>query len=554
MAGVRLLERIGRLCGENPSYAAVTVIYRFGAYELDTARFELRANGAAVAIEPQVFALLGLLIAHRDRLVTRDEIIARVWEGRAVSEAAIASRIKSARHAIGDTGRDQRAIRTVHGVGFRFVADVTVDGAAAAGEPIAIAEPSGPPPGSAAAAAASDDAERFRPSIAVLPFRLVGISDPEFAIGDALPQDLITELSRLRWLLVIARGSSFRFRGANADVDRVRAALQVRYCLSGVVEVHGAAMTVSVELCDTQDRGVVWSDRFHGAFGAVHEIRDDIVRAVIDALEIQIPLNEVRRARLKPPEQLDAWSAYHLGLHHMFRFRNEDNQVATAFFERAVALEPRFARAYAGLSFTQFQNAFLRYTPDVAEAARLAHHFAERCLELDPLDPFGNCTMGRAVLLRGDLDGSLLWLERANLLNPNYAQARYSRGWTESLLGRAAESRANVDAALARSPLDPLVYAMWAVRAFCHMGQGEVAEAAETAERAARSPGAHALIEMIAVAGHGLNGDDARASAWVRSVRARAPELSAAEFFRAFPFRDRATQARLAETLARFGF
>ena len=529
------------------------VIFRFEHYELDTARFELRANGAGVAIEPQVFALLELLIANRDRLVTREEIIARVWDGRTVSDAAVASRIKSARQALGDSGREQRVIRTVHGVGFRFVGEVDVEtaGDAPVIASVSVADRAGP---AVADGAAVGDGERLRPSIAVLPFRLVGSADPELAIADALPQDLITELSRLHWLFVIARGSSFRFRGPDADIDLVRAALHVRYCLSGVVELRDGAMTVSVELCDTQDRGVVWSDRFRGAVGAVHEIREDIVRAVINALEIHIPLHEVHRARLKSPDHLDAWSAYHLGLHHMFRFRKDDNEVATSYFERAVAMEPHFARAYAGLSFTHFQSAFLRYTPDISDAANLAHRYAERCLELDPVDPFGNCTMGRAFLLRADLDASLPWLERANLLSPNYAQARYSRAWTQSLLGHARESQANIAAALAHSPMDPLVYAMWAVRAFCHMGLGEAAEAAEAAERAANSPGAHALIELIAVAGHGLNDDAARATAWAKSALARAPGLTSAEFFRAFPFRDPATHARIAETLGRFGF
>jgi hypothetical protein len=122
------------------------------------------------------------------------------------------------------------------------------------------------------------------------------------------------------------------------------------------------------------------------------------------------------------------------------------------------------------------------------------------------------------------------------------------------MLGRASESQANIAAALARSPLDPLVYAMWAVRAFCHIGLGERAEAAEAADRAAKLPGAHALIEMIAVVGHGLNDNPARATAWARSALARAPDLTRDEFFRAFPFRDPATHARIAETLVRFGF
>ncbi len=388
----------------------------------------------------------------------------------------------------------------------------------------------------------------------MLPFHFVGVAGPQSAIAEALPHDLITELSRLRWLFVIARGSSFRFRGAEAEIERVRTALNVRYCLSGVVEIVNGAMTVSVELCDADDRGVVWSERFRAQVGAVHEIREEIVRAVINALELQIPINEARRARLKSPEQLDCWSAYHLGLHHMYRFNKTDNAVATSLFERAAAMEPGFPRAYAGLSFTHFQNAFLRYADDVSEAARLARRYAEQCLERDPVDPFGNFTMGRAFWLHGDLDGSLTWLERAITLNPNYAQAKYSRAWAESLLGSATASQSNVDAALALSPLDPLLYGMLGVRAFSHIVLGESAQAAAWAERAARSPGAHALIEMIAVVAHGLNGNDMRAKAWAESARARVPDLTDAEFFRAFPFRDPLTHKHISKTLERFGF
>ena len=523
------------------------MLYRFDKFQLDTAKAELTTAGAAIAVEPQVFALLSFLLENHDRLVTKDEIVARVWDGRFVSDSAVASRIKSARQALGDDGQAQRLIRTIHGVGFRFVGEVasTASGATPVirvtpGAPLDVAQP---PP-----------AATSRPSIAVLPFRLVGEAGPHAGIADALPDDLITELSRMRWLFVIARGSSFQFRGDDAEIGRVRAALNVRYCLSGVIEILDRTMAVSVELCDTQDRGIVWSDRFRVELGAVHEIREEIVRAVINALELQIPLNEARLARLKPPEQLDAWSAYHLGLHHMYRFNKADNAAATTLFEHAVALEPGFSRAHAGLSFTHFQDAFLRYTGDVAGSGKLARAHAEHALAFDPMDPFGNFTMGRAFLLDGDLDGSLSWLERAAALSPNYAQAKYSKAWTEVMIGDATESRSDVDTALILSPLDPMRYAMLGVRSFSHIALGEAPQAAAWAESAARSPGAHPLIEMLAVAAHGLNGDDARARAWAHSARARSPGLTAAEFLRAFPFRDPVARARFTETLARFGF
>jgi TolB-like protein len=521
------------------------MIYRFGDFELDLAMVELREDGAVIAVEPQVFALIGFLLENRMRVVTKEEIVERIWGGRAISDSAITSRIKSARQALSDDGAAQRVIRTIHGVGFRFVGDVTVHSSA---NHLAVSQK-----GEMNASEASD-IEHTRPSIAVLPFRIVGVDSPQSAIAEALPQDLITELSRLRWLFVIARASAFRFRSEDLDIDRVRTELNVRYCLSGSIEIVDRTMVVSVELSDTHDRGVVWSDRFRVAIGAVHEIREEIVRAVINALELRIPLNEARRARLKAPSRLDAWSAYHLGLQHMYRFNKADNSLATSLFERAVAMEPEFARAYAGLSFTHFQDAFLGYTDETEKASKLAEYYSAQCLERDPIDPFGNLTMGRAHLLRGDLEGCLPWLDRANTLNPNYAQAKYSRGWTQSLLGNAVSCQTDVDEALALSPLDPLLYGMLGVRSFSHMVLGEPAKAVEWAERAARAPSAHVLIELIALVAHGLNGEDLEARAWAESARLRSPSLTKADFLRAFPFRDPPTRTRVLETLERFGF
>jgi Flp pilus assembly protein TadD len=237
----------------------------------------------------------------------------------------------------------------------------------------------------------------------------------------------------------------------------------------------------------------------------------------------------------------------------MYRFNKTDNDIATGLFERAAAMEPGFARAYAGLSFTHFQNAFLRYSDDAASVL-LAHRFASRCLEQDPLDPFGHFTMGRAHWLNDDLEASLPWLERANTLNPNYAQARYSRGWAEALLGTAEASQLSIDAALILSPLDPLVYGMLGVRAMSYLVLEDTAQAALWAERAAKAPGAHALIEMIAATAHGLNGNQGKARAWADSVRSRAAHLDKADFLRAFPFRDRPTRARVVGILGQLDF
>jgi TolB-like protein len=514
------------------------MLYRFESFELDTARVELRENGEARPVERQVFALLALLVENRERLVSKDEILEKVWDGRIVSEAAVSSRVKSARQALGDDGKSQRFIRTVHRQGFRFVASVRAE----RDEPVVVETTTGP----------TEPAER--PSIAVLPFRLVGDAGPWAAIADALPHELIAELSRLRWLFVTARGSSFRLRAADIDANEVGRLLGVRYCLSGTVEVAGSRLAVTLELVDTRSGGVVWADRFAGAIDAVHSIRAEIRARILAALEVQIPLHEASLARLTVTANLDAWSAYHLGLQHIYRFNRKDNAAAAALFAHAVARDPGFARAHAGLSFVHFQTAFLRNTDDVPAEVALARRHAERGVDLDPLDPFVNFTMGRTFWLEGDLDGSLGWLERSTAISPNYAQGIYARAWTETLAGRGLEGRDHVDFAMQLSPLDPLYYAMLGTRAFTHIAQGEDVEAAAWAERAARSPGAHVLIAMIAAAAQALAGDEARAAAWAASVRERNAALARADFFRSFPMKSAAMRKRMSEALERLGF
>jgi TolB-like protein len=419
----------------------------------------------------------------------------------------------------------------VHGKGFRFVGELA-DAQAADPEPPALPE---------------------RPSLAVLPLAALGDAGPWGILAEALPHDLITELSRLHWLHVIARGSAFRM-AADADPRDVGRVLTVRYVIGGTLEVMGSRMAVSVQLADTETAAVLWAERYESALDDVHAVRARIAASLTAAIELRIPEAEAGAARLKSPEALDAWSAYHLGLQRMFRFTAADNAAASALFARALALEPDFARAHAGLSFTHFQTAFLRYAPDVQAAAKLARGHAERAVALDGLDPFVNLAMGRSFWLEGRLENSLGWLERATLLSPNYAQGVYATAWARTLLGDGATGQAEADRAMALSPIDPLHYAMLATRALGHLVLGETAEAAHWAERAARAPGAHVLIAMIAAAAHALNGDAARAGRWAAEARRTGAGLSQADFFRSFPFEPGPARARLSDALVRLGF
>jgi TolB-like protein len=378
---------------------------------------------------------------------------------------------------------------------------------------------------------------------------------PELAIlADAIPYEIIQALSRLRWLAVIARGSSFRFRKPDPDLELVATALGARYVLSGIIEANVSRLAVTLELSDASTNEVIWGDRIDAPLDAIDDLRSRIVAHLVAALDVYIPLNEARSSQMAALETLDAWANYHLGLQHLYRFTTNDNQRAKGLFERAVMLDPHFARAHAGLSFTSFLEAFLHLGPHLKEATRAARHHAERGLELDSLDPFANFTMGRSHWLTDDLDAAAEWLARATTLNPNYAQGFYSSAMTSMLTGNLAATEVGLDTALQLSPLDPLLYGMHGVRSQMFIQSGDYAAAARWGDRAAATPGAHYLIAMIAMVANGLAGRHDTAARWRQTVRQRKPDASAAHYFASFPTRDIVSRSLIADELCRHGF
>lgn len=507
------------------------MIYRFASFELDLGAFSLRDGGTTVHVEPMVFDLIVFFAENAGRIVSRDEIIDTVWDGRIVSDATVSSCIKSARKALGDSGATQNVIRTVRGRGFQFVATIAEPPA-----PVEVQVPRSAP--AEIADTSPSEIEAGRPSIAVLPLQLLTPVDRYGALGDAVAQEVILELSRLHWLFVTARASSFQFRDPGLDLKRVSEVLGVRYIVTGSLAVHGKTSVVAIELTQADTGRIIWANRFEQPISELLLLREAIAASIVTTIETRIQTAEAIRAGRLSTENLDAWSAYHRGLWHMFRFNRDDNIEAGRLFSLATKDDPYFARAHAGLSFTHFQNAFLNYAPDREQHARLARTYAERSHDLDPLDPFVNLTMARSHWIEGEVESALPWLARSIEINPNFAFAIYNRALLGVMQGEGEASADNVARAIALSPIDPLNYAMLSTRAMSHLIRGDYEGAAEWARKSIQAPNAHYHIFAIAAVAYECVGKRELALECVRKLRQMQPGFTKQGFFQAFPFSD----------------
>ncbi len=513
------------------------MLLRFGDFTLDTGRAELRGPGGPVPIEPKPLALLTFLAENNDRVLSRDDMIESVWGGRIVSDAAVSTVLKQVRKALGDGGRAQDFIRTVHGRGHRFVADVRI-----------VAAPSGAPEGFAMPQADG------RPTLAVLPFSWSGAVGQWEKLPEAIAAEVIASLSRLRWLKVIARETTFRFRNPSVDVEGIRKVLGAGYALSGVVETYGDRLAANLELFETDGGSVIWADRFSGPLDDVHALRQSIVDAVLAALEISVPRLEAERARLRPSESLDAWSAFHLGLAHAYRFNRNDNATAASLFARATDLDRSFSAAWAARSFTSFQDAFMSFVPDREGAVRAARAAAERSIELDPLEPTASFAMGRLPILTGELGPDTGWLDRAVELSPSFAKGHYSRALINVLKERSGPAREGIERAVQLSPLDPLMGPMLSVRALSLLIEGRLDQAQEEAQRSVRAGPSHVINAMQAAAICALSGKAGEAAQLAAWVRERRPDATAGLYVSAMPMAEGSTSDSLRRALLGLGF
>jgi TolB-like protein len=402
---------------------------------------------------------------------------------------------------------------------------------------------------------APERGQRRRARVAVMPFvdRLSGQSQ-RGALADGLTEDIIVQLAKLRVLFVIARGTVFALADRGVGSQEAGNILGVEYLVTGSVRREGGnRVSVLVELADAREGRIVWTDTLGGVADETFSVLGQIVERVVAAIAEEIESSESQRAILKPPSSLDAWEAYHRGLWHMYRFNGADNRHAGELFRAALRLDPTFARAHAGLSFTHFQNAFLDLTGDRDGQIGLAFQTAADSLAADDHDPGAHWAMGRALWLRGLVDESLSELRRSVALSPNFALGHYTLGFVLSQSGDPRAAIEATDHSRELSPFDPLQFAMLASRAIAHVRLGELEEAAVWALRATARPNAHEHVLAIAAECLALAGRTDEAGRVMARIRARLPRYQVGDLLRAFRL-DRDTEKLYRQAAGRFGF
>ena len=373
-----------------------------------------------------------------------------------------------------------------------------------------------------------------RASIAVMPFvDRSSEADKRGGAADALAYDVITRLAKLRSMFVIAQGTTFALRDRAIGPEEAGRMLNVDYVVSGSVRRNVKRLTVSCDLVETRTARIVWAETFDEKIDDALDVLDEIGNRIVASVAHEIEMVERNRAILKPPNSLDAWESHHRGLWHMYRFNKTDNERARQFFAKAVQLDPTFARAYAGLSFAHFQNAFLGWKKAAPEIDR-AFDAAGKSLMVDDRDPAAHWAMGRALWLRGGQDQAITELERAVDLSPNYATAHYTLAFVHSQSGDPRAAISFSDHSRQLSPFDPLLFAMLGTRAMSLARLGQYDEAAEWAMKSAARPNAHQHIMTIAACTLGLAGRLEDAKIYKARIRERVPNYAMADFLAAF--------------------
>ena len=491
----------------------------FGRFRLDLGRRQLARDGVAVPLGGRAIDILCALASAKGEVVSKQELMTRVWPGLVVEENNIEVHVSALRKALSDGTSGQSYLMTVPGRGYRMVG---------LGQAIANGDRAGK----------ADLKIPDKPSIAVLPFQnMSGDADQEY-FADGVVDEIITALSRFSGLFVIARNSSFTYKGRAVDVKRCGRELGVRYVLEGSVRKAARRVRITGQLVDTANGAHLWADRFEGALDDIFDLQDQVTTSVVGAIAPRLEQAEIERARRKPTESLDAYDYFLRGMGLSYPHDAESVSEALRLFNQAIELDPHFAASYGMASYCYVRrqaNGWMSdRTREVAEAARLAR----KAVQVGKDDAAALSRAGHALAyVVHELDAGALFVDRAILLNPNLASAWFSSGWLRVWLGEpdmAIERFARFER---MSPLDPLMPVAQSGRALAHFFAGRHDEATSQAERVLRESLDFHTALRVSAASHALAGRIEQAQNALARLRQVDPTLRVSNLRELTPLR-----------------
>ena len=533
-AGVRK----GLSCAKGPREKELR--FHFGGYALDTGRRELRRGAELIAIEPQVFDLLDYLIRHREQVVTKDELMDAVWNGRIVSESALTSRINSVRTAIGDSGEDQRLIKTLRGKGFRFVAAVHE-------EPLTGAS-------SAPEALTTRLSLADQPSIAVLPFVNMSGDAAQDYFADGITEEIITALARFKDLFVIARNSSFAYRGRAVDMKQIASELGVRYVLEGSVRNSGDRLRITGQLVAAETGTHIWAERFDRRLVDIFDLQDEITESIVGAVEPEILSAEMRRARGKRPGSLAAYDCILRAYQHLFSLTLEDNDKARDFLLQAIRLDPNYALAHAYASWANLFRVQLIQGGPLRPLLTEALTLAQRAVELNSTDPLIQTIRAAwQLMIERDFEGGVARHEEAFRKNSNSVWICGCNAFGHALCRNPRRTLELLERARRLSPRDPSMFLWLPGGAIAHLLADRPEEAIRWTEDALRLNPRHLISLLLRVAAEMAAGHDTLAHQYVQRMRDINPALDLMFARKMLPFKYADDKERILSALGAAG-
>ncbi|HEX5211110.1 MAG TPA: winged helix-turn-helix domain-containing tetratricopeptide repeat protein [Pseudolabrys sp.] len=513
---------------------------------LDVARRELKRGLRTIQVEPQVFDLLVYLLQNRERVVSKDDIIASVWGGRIVSDSTLTSRINAARTALGDNGRNQKLIRTIPRKGLRFVGIVRTphDGA----EPARASEQ--PDEGFADSLTAMPLPDR--PAIAVLPFvNMSGDLEQDY-FSDGISEDIITGLSKLRWFFVIARNSSFLYKGQAVPMKKIADDLGVGYVVEGSVRRDGGRVRISAQLNDVATGNTLWAERYDRDLADVFSVQDEITDAIVAAIEPRLYAAENFRSWRKPPDSLDAWDLVMRALWHYWRVSRQDNVVAQALLEKAISIDPNYGQAFSVLATSHTFSVHMGWA-DIAAVGPIAERAALAAIRADSEDPWAHHALGYVYLFARRFEDAIAEFELALQLNPNSALSLGYYGVTLAYCGRWEEGDLAARRALRLSPRDPFSATYYGVAAYAQFVGRNYEEAIRLSREAIRQRGDFVGGHRVLTAATSMAGDRDAAVAALQELRRAQPNISLAWVASEMPFKLDSDRAHYLDAFSRAG-